>query len=82
MTLLEKAKQAKKDIATFKLKADTIIHDSFQGTPYYPACHNNSNKTECDHCIDCWPIDCNQSQCDRIGRCLCQGTTCICLGRC
>jgi len=48
---------------------------------YYPECHNDVNKTICDHCMSCWSNECNQSNCDRTGRCLCPGTDCICLGR-
>jgi len=48
---------------------------------YYPECHNDLNKKICDHCMSCWPVNCNKSNCDRVGRCLCPGTDCICLGR-
>jgi len=49
--------------------------------PYYPECHNDPNKKVCDHCMDCWDKSCNESNCDRSGRCLCPRTDCICLGR-
>jgi len=49
--------------------------------PYYPECHNDFKKKNCDRCMDCWDKFCNKSNCDRVGRCLCPGTDCICLGR-
>ena len=81
-TLLKKAKLAKEDQELFKRKANKILYDLFTGSAYYPECHNNENKKVCDRCMNCFDIACNQSNCDRVGRCLCPGTTCICLGRC
>lgn len=49
--------------------------------PWFPECHNNPEKLLCDHCMDCWALDCNRAYCDRRGRCMCEGTDCICLGR-
>lgn len=43
----------------------------------------NSNLThlndDCGHCTVCRPIDCNQSECDRLGRCMCNISQCICI---
>lgn len=49
---------------------------------WYPdECHNDPKKKVCDFCLDCWAKDCNRSNCDRRGRCMCNRTQCVCLGR-
>ncbi len=68
--LMKKSEQAKKDIADFEQKAAVILNK----IAWYPECHNDLKKLKCDHCMKCWAEDCNKSNCDRIGRCLCQGT--------
>lgn len=53
-------------------------------TSWYPEhepCHNDPTKEVCDHCMDCWDPQCNRAYCDRVGRCMCDRTDCICLGR-
>ena len=79
--LLEKAKQAQKDIEFFERKGNKILSEIFEQSEWYPVCHNNLDKKECDHCMNCFDTACNQSNCDRAKRCLCPGTACICLGR-
>ena len=79
--LLEKAKQAKNEITFFERKGNKILSEIFENSNWYPECHNNPDKKECDHCMNCWPNDCNGSNCDRVGRCMCPTTSCICLGR-
>ena len=79
--LLEKAKIAEDEIAFFKKKGNKLLSEIFENSNWYPECHNDPNKTKCDHCMDCWSIDCGRSNCDRVGRCLCPTTACICLGR-
>ena len=44
-------------------------------------CHNDHGKKICDNCSNCGDSHCNQSECDRIGRCMCDRTQCVCLGR-
>lgn len=51
------------------------------GTPMQVACHNDPTKKKCDNCMGCSDPHCNRSHCDRTGRCQCQRTECICLGR-
>jgi hypothetical protein len=79
--LLEKAKKAKDEITFFERKGNKILSEIFENSNWYPVCHNNPDKKECDHCMNCWPKECNGSNCDRVGRCMCPTTSCICLGR-
>ena len=58
--LLEKAKIAKDEIAFFEKKGNKILSEIFESSNWYPECHNDPNKTKCDHCMDCWSIDCNR----------------------
>ncbi|MFZ3383931.1 MAG: hypothetical protein WA144_08400 [Candidatus Methanoperedens sp.] len=44
-------------------------------------CHNDPTKKVCDHCMTCRPLNCDEHECDRAGRCMCNRTQCICLGR-
>lgn len=78
--LSEKLKIAKEEILKFERKTNNIIVNDSK-LRWYPECHNDPKKKECNHCMNCWPKDCNGSNCDRVGRCMCQGTDCICLGR-
>lgn len=79
--LLEQAKIAKDEIAFFEKKGNKLLSEIFESSNWYPICHNDPNKTKCDHCMNCWSINCNRSNCDRDGRCMCPDTNCICLGR-
>jgi hypothetical protein len=79
--LLEKAKKANDEIAFFEKKGNKLLSEIFESSDWYPECHNDPKKPKCDHCMDCWPKDCNETNCDRVGRCLCPATSCICLGR-
>ena len=79
--LAKKAKIAKEDIEFLERKGNKLLADVFKRSDWYPECHNDPNKTKCDHCMECWSIDCNRSNCDRLGRCMCPTTSCICLGR-
>lgn len=45
---------------------------------WYPECHNDLYKEKCDHCMNCWEVACNRINCDRLGRCMCCRTECIC----
>jgi len=77
----ERLKESQEDILFFEKKSNKLLSDIFKNSNWYPECHNDPNKTKCDHCMDCWAINCNRSNCDRVGRCMCRGTDCICLGR-
>ena len=79
--LLKKAISTKRDMEFFEKKGNKILSEIFQNSDWYPACHNDPNKLQCDHCMNCWPVECNTSNCDRVGRCMCPNTDCICLGR-
>lgn len=79
--LNEKLKKSKEDILFFERKGNKLLSEIFETSEWYPECHNNLEKKVCDHCMNCWPSDCNRSNCDRVGRCMCPNTECICLGR-
>ena len=74
-------KQKKQDKK--KLKGDKTMNEaiSIELTAWYIPCHNDLSKKACDGCMGCMAKDCNRSNCDRVNRCLCPGTSCICLGR-
>ncbi len=79
--LTEKTNKVKEDINFFEQQTNKILFDTLQKSVWYPECHNDSEKIKCDHCMDCWSVECNQSNCDRTGRCICENSSCICLGR-
>jgi hypothetical protein len=45
------------------------------GTAY----HNDPDKTFCNSCAAHRPIDCDLHECDRVGRCMCDKTQCLCM---
>lgn len=45
---------------------------------WYPECHNDPNKKVCDHCMNCWETPCSGAHCDRLRRCMCYRTECLC----
>ncbi len=82
--LIEKIEISKHEISSFREKENEILSEifkKFQDSNWYPICHNDLNKIECDRCMNCWSKNCNRSNCDRNGRCMCSDTSCICLGR-
>jgi len=77
----DKLKESKEDIAFLERKAYKLLSDISRASSWYPECHNDHTKRVCSHCMGCWDVQCNRQHCDRVGRCLCEGTSCQCLGR-
>ena len=62
---------------------DYIVSKSFldlraSATTWVPECHNDPTKLHCDHCMNCWPKTCSGTHCDRMNRCMCERTNCLC----